>query len=109
LQWCAIVAALGFARRHLNRDGAVRRYLTDAVFPVYILHQTFTILLARALAPAELSLALEATLLIGGTFALCFATYEFVRRVRWLRPLFGLKIETAGAARAPSAPLPLPR
>ena len=38
--WLAIVAVLGFARRHLNRDNAARRYLTTAVFPVYILHQT---------------------------------------------------------------------
>jgi hypothetical protein len=91
LQWCAIVAVIGFARRYLNQDNRARRYLTDAVFPVYVLHQTFTILLARAVAPAQLTPGFEATLLIFGTFGLCFATYEGVRRVRWLRPLFGLK------------------
>ncbi|HUL66786.1 MAG TPA: acyltransferase family protein [Burkholderiaceae bacterium] len=90
-QWCAIVAVLGFARRHLTHDGPARRYLTDAVFPIYLLHQTFTILLARALAPAQIAPGAEATLLVLGTFALCFASYECVRRVRWLRPLFGLK------------------
>jgi glucan biosynthesis protein C len=90
-QWCAIVAVLGFARRHLTQDGPARRYLTDAVFPIYLLHQTFTILLARALAPAQLAPGVEAMLLVFGTFALCFASYECVRRVRWLRPSFGLK------------------
>ena len=32
--WSAIVAACGFARRHLDRDGPARRYLTDAVFQI---------------------------------------------------------------------------
>jgi surface polysaccharide O-acyltransferase-like enzyme len=99
VQWCGVLAAFGFAHRHLNRDGALRRYLTDAVFPVYILHQTLTILLARALAPADLAPAAEGLLLVAGTFALSFAGYECVRRVPWARPLFGLKPE-GGKAQA---------
>jgi hypothetical protein len=95
LQWCGIVAAVGFARRHLNGDGALRRYLTDAVFPVYILHQTLTILLASALAWRAYPPALEGALLVAGTFGLSFLGYECARRVRWLRPLFGLNAQPA--------------
>ena len=54
-QWFCIVAVLGFARRWLNRDSSARRYLTDAVFPYYIVHQTAIILIAhelRGLRPA---------------------------------------------------------
>ena len=40
----------------------------------------------------------EAAIIIGGTAATCIATYEIVRRVGWLRPLFGLKSEAAGLA-----------
>lgn len=108
-QWCAIVAVIGFARRHLNHDGPVRRYLTDAVFPVYVLHQTLTILLAWTMIPAQLTPAVEAPLLVVATFVLCLAGYEGVRRVRWLRPLFGLKRrpgEAEGGVAATSAALP---
>ncbi len=98
LQWAAIVAALGFARVHLERDGAARRYLTDAVFPVYVVHQTVIILLARALAPYGLAPAAEAALLAAATFAACLACYEAVRRVPALRPWFGL----SGARRVAS-------
>jgi len=35
-QWLCIVAVLGFARRWLTADSAARRYLTDAIFPYYI-------------------------------------------------------------------------
>ena len=31
--WCAIVAACGFGRRHLDVDNKARRYLTESVFP----------------------------------------------------------------------------
>ena len=89
-QWCAIVAALGFARRHLNQDSAARRYLSEAVFPVYILHQTLTILLAQALLGAALPAGVEGALLVLATFVLSFAGFEAVRRLRWVRLLFGL-------------------
>jgi len=95
-QWAAIVAAVGFARRLAPGDGPARRYLTDAVFPVYILHQTIIIVLAWHLRPLALAPALEGPLLVLLTFGLSLAGYECVRRVRWLRPLFGLR--TAPAA-----------
>lgn len=95
VQWCAIVAVLGFAHRHLNRDGALRRYLTEAVFPVYILHQTLIMLLAKALLHARLAPVVEGPLIVAGTFALSFLGFEIVRRVGWLRPLFGLPANSA--------------
>ena len=74
----------------MSPDAAWRRYLTDAVFPVYLLHQTFIIGLAVALLPLRWPAALEGPLLIGGTFVLSFAGYELVRRLSRLRPWFGL-------------------
>ena len=46
-QWSCIVAVLGFARRWLTADTAVRRYLTEAIFPYYIVHQTAIIMIAH--------------------------------------------------------------
>ena len=91
-QWLAIVAVLGFARRHWNRDSAARRYLTTAIFPVYILHQTVIVVAAHALKPARMPPLLEGAILVIGTVTICFLSYEAIRRVRWLRPLFGLAL-----------------
>jgi hypothetical protein len=99
-QWVCIVAVLGFARRWLNRDSAARRYLTDAIFPYYIVHQTAIIVIAHSLR-GRLSAGTEAAIIIGGTAAICIATFEIVRRVGWLRPLFGLK----GQAARPAIPM----
>jgi hypothetical protein len=82
---------LGFARRWLNRDSSARRYLTDAVFPYYIVHQTAIILIAHQLKGFGLPAWIEASIVVLGTIASCAVTYEIVRRVRVLRPLFGLK------------------
>jgi surface polysaccharide O-acyltransferase-like enzyme len=90
LTWCAIVAACGFAQRHLDRDGPARRYLTEAMFPLYILHQTLIVVLAHALKPLHRPPGLEALLLVVLVTVLSFAGFEIVRRVAPLRPLFGL-------------------
>jgi hypothetical protein len=89
-QWLAIVAVLGFARRHLGHDNAARRYLTTAIFPVYILHQTVIVVVAHTLKPAHLAPAVEGPLLVLVTAAACFLGYETIRRVGILRPVFGL-------------------
>ena len=89
-QWCAILAILGFGRLYLNHDGPVRRYLTEAIFPFYIIHQTAIVVYAHNLQPLKLPIAVESIVLIIATFATCFVTYEIARRLGWLRPLFGL-------------------
>lgn len=103
-QWSTIAAILGFARGIAFRDTAALRYLRDAVFPVYILHQTITVVVAHNLQPLALPVAVEGPLLVLATFGLSFAGFEIVRRVRWLRPLFGLKGED-GIARSRPTPI----
>jgi peptidoglycan/LPS O-acetylase OafA/YrhL len=102
--WLVIVAVLGFARGHLNRDNAARRYLTTAVFPVYILHQTVIVVAAHALQPARLDPRLEGVVLVLVTAALCFLGYEAIRRVAVLRPLFGLALAAKGEGAGPPVP-----
>ena len=97
-QWLCMVAILGFARRWITKDSAARRYLTDAIFPYYIVHQTAIIMIAHALHGRGLSAELEASIVIGGTAAACVVTYEIVRRVALLRPLFGLKMAVSEPA-----------
>jgi glucans biosynthesis protein C len=90
-QWLTIAAIVGFAHRHLTHDNAARRYLTSAIFPVYILHQTVIVVVAHALKPSHLYPPIEGILLVLVTAATCFLSYEAIRRVRLLRPLFGLE------------------
>lgn len=102
-QWTAIVAACGFARRHLNFDSPKRQYLTEAVFPVYILHQTLIVCFAHGLKAAHIAPASEALILIVLTVTASFGIFEIVRRIPLLRPFFGLGKETNAAPMAGAA------
>jgi hypothetical protein len=89
-QWTAIVAALGFAARHVTRDSRLLRTLTVGVFPFYIVHQTIIVVVGHQLKALRLPVAAEAALLIAATAAGCWLTFEMARRIGVLRPLFGL-------------------
>lgn len=99
-QWLAMVAVLGFARRHFTADGPARRYLTDAIFPYYIVHQTAIIMIAHALQGRGFSAGAEASIVIVGTALTCAVSYEVARRINWLRPLFGLRMEARASGNA---------
>ena len=102
MAWTATVAACGFAARHLDHDSPTRRYLNEAIFPVYILHQTLIVVQAHAMKPLRIAPGPEAVMLIVLTATLSFGIFELVRRVRLLRPLFGL-----APLKPQAAPLPV--
>jgi glucan biosynthesis protein C len=89
--WCAIIAALGFAHKHLaNADGPLRRLLTQAIFPFYLIHQTIIVVVGYHLDPMGLPLWLEAPLLIGATALGCWVFFVVGRAIRPLRVWVGL-------------------
>jgi glucans biosynthesis protein C len=90
-QWSALIAAFGFAFKHLNRDWPLRQQLTEAVFPVYLLHQTVMIIATQWLLPLHWKPALEGPVLIIVTIVLSYSGYRFVSRFDRLRPWFGMK------------------
>lgn len=98
--WSMILALFGFARKHLRHENAARRYLTDAIFPFYIIHQTTIVVAGHYLNQVGLPVWIEAPLLVAITAASCWVGYEIVRRVGILRPLFGLKAQAARADRS---------
>ena len=102
-QWAWIVAAAGFAYRHLlTAEGPWRRNLTEAIFPCYIIHQTAIVVFAHELARLRLPLPVEIPMVVVLTALACVAGYELIRRVPWPRPAFGMKPIPTPARRAPS-------
>ncbi|MEM9533118.1 MAG: acyltransferase family protein [Pseudomonadota bacterium] len=97
-RWTWILVLLAYGYQYLNQPRPWVTYATAAVFPWYILHQSITVILGGELGPLELGPILEPLLVLSGTVLGCVLLYEFViRRVSWLRPLFGLPIITAPA------------
>lgn len=94
--WCAIIAAIGFAHRYLrNADGPIRRVLTQAIFPFYLIHQTLIVVAGHYLDELNLPLGGEAPLLIGATVLGCWLFFDLGRRVPVLRVWIGLPSKPA--------------
>ena len=87
-----VLMVLALAARYLTRDSALRRYLSEAVYPYYILHQSVIITVGALLSPLALGPVGEPLLVVGLTVATCGLGYELIRRAEPLRPLFGLKL-----------------
>lgn len=97
--WAIILALAGLSRRYLNRDGPVRRYLAQAIFPYYILHQTITVTVGYTISTMGFTIWQEFAILLIATFGGCAIGYELVRRIGVLRPVMGLKLTQAREAR----------
>lgn len=89
---CWIISVFAFGYMRLNRPGKALRYLSEAAYPVYILHMVFLYTASWLIFPLDVGVPLQFIMVLLFTGAGCFATYELViRRVNIVRPLFGLK------------------
>jgi glucan biosynthesis protein C len=88
-----MLAILGFGSLYLNKPSRLLAYCSPAVYPVYIVHLPIQFVLAYYLLPLPLPAILKFVILLAGTFGISILLYEFVlRRIKWIRPLFGMKL-----------------
>ncbi len=80
------------AYKMLNKNSPTLSYLNNAVYPFYILHQSFIVVIGYQLSNYHLGAFIEASLLIFATIISCFISYEIIKRINLLRPCFGLKM-----------------
>lgn len=87
-----IFTVFGFCYKYLNKPGKTLSYLSQAAYPVYIIHMIMLYGAAYFILPLHWHPVLSFVTITVITFAGCFIVYEFVlRRITVLRPLFGLK------------------
>jgi glucans biosynthesis protein C len=102
--WSTILTACGYARKYLNRESSQLRYLTEAVFPFYIIHQTVIVALGYHVVQMKIPIPAKLTLLITLSLACIFLLYHFIiRNNRISRFLFGMKARTPGASNTAQA------
>jgi len=90
ISWILGVFGLGY--NYLNKPSKLLSYLSAVVYPVYIIHMFVLYLGALLILPLELHPMLQFIGITIFTFIVCFLIYEFIlKRVAFLRPLFGLK------------------
>ncbi len=87
-----IFAVFGFAYKYLNHPSKTLSYLSQAAYPIYIIHMIFLYLGSFLIFPLGIPTLLKFILIVAFTGMGCFAFYDLViRRAGFLKPLFGLK------------------
>lgn len=94
--WTTVIALIGIANRFLDRDSPRwRQMLAEAVFPVYIIHQTIILVVGYWLLPTPTGTLARFLILIVATAGGSFLFYHVGREIGWLRPLIGLRRKPA--------------
>jgi len=89
---CWIFGVFGLGYHYLNKPSALLSYLSQAAYPVYIIHMFVLFAGALIILPLQIHPLLKFMGITLFTFIVCFLIYEFIlRRIPVLRPLFGLK------------------
>ena len=88
-----IFTAFGFGYKYLNHPSKALSYLSQAAYPVYIIHMVFLYLGSYLFMPLGISSTMKFFLIVAITFIGCFAFHDLIiLRITFLRPLFGLKV-----------------
>jgi len=89
---CWIFGVFGFGYKYLNKPSKTLSYLSQAAYPVYIIHMFVLYAGAMFILPLEIPIQLKFIFIVAFTGLACYLIYEFIiRRIGFLRPLFGLK------------------
>ena len=88
-----IFTVFGFGYKYLNHPSKALTYLSQAAYPIYILHMIFLYLASALIFNTDISGSIKFLIVIIFTTGGCFISYEFIiRRIKLLRPFFGLKL-----------------
>ncbi len=90
--WMWVFASLGYGKRYLNKDYRSLQYMSTAVYPFYILHQTVIVIIAYYVVGTNDEVSLKLIFLLVVCFSITVTIYHlFIRPYNTMRFLFGMK------------------
>jgi hypothetical protein len=102
VSWCWIQAVLGFGFKYLNTPHRLLAYAGQAVLAFYILHQTVLLVVGYFVVQWRIPDLLKWGIIATVSFAAIMLLYEFaIRRVNFMRFLFGMKLLTPASVQVP--------
>ena len=92
IAWSCLLTFLGFASHHMNFSNHFQNYANKAVLPFYIMHQTIIVVIGYFIVDWNLAVFPKYLFMMATSLIIIMVLYEFlVRRVNFLRLLFGMK------------------
>ena len=91
-----MLAIFGYASVYLNKPSAKLNYLSKAAYPVYIVHLPMQLFFSYYIMTLALPALVKLVVLLAATCGASFLLYELaIKRIKWIRPLFGMKLRPA--------------
>jgi glucan biosynthesis protein C len=92
--WCWVFGIIGYGRRYLNNYHFSLRYLNEAAYPFYILHQSVIVVIAfYVVKTSDTILSKYLFLVITSLITSIFIYHLFIRPFAWIRFLMGGKMK----------------
>jgi glucan biosynthesis protein C len=90
--WCWTMVMFRVGMRFLDYTSKWLQYAREATFPVFLVHHPVIVFIAFYAVQWEVNLLVKLLVVVIGTFAVSFGTYELlVRRINPVRRFFGMK------------------
>ena len=86
--WIFSVFAFGY--KYLNQKNNLLNTLSPAVYPIYIVHMIVLYIISYWIFPLEINAWFKFLITMTGTFSGSFMLYLLIKRIKIVRPLFGL-------------------
>lgn len=92
IAWCCLIALLGYARQFLKSANRFLAYLSEAGYPLYIIHQTVIVILGYYVVQWQAGVWVKLLTTMVGSFVITTALYDLaVKRTNVTRFLFGMR------------------
>jgi peptidoglycan/LPS O-acetylase OafA/YrhL len=109
MAWTCGITAVGIAKQYLNFDSDFRKIANEAIFPFYLLHQPVIVLVGYFVIRCDLEVPWKVLLITIISFSIIAGLYWLViRRVNFLRVIFGMKMVRNEKNETVSCPVLIP-
>ena len=89
---CWMLAIFGYGSLYFNKPSNLLRICSEAVYPIYILHLPLQAFFCYKIIPWNMPAFFKLQLILQGIFISSIFLYLIIKRMKWFRPLFGMKI-----------------
>ncbi|HEX2934574.1 MAG TPA: acyltransferase family protein [Bacteroidales bacterium] len=90
MSWFLPLAVFGYAQKYLNFDNKWRKYLNEAIYPVYLLHQPIILIIGYQLMNLQMGVLIKAIIMLVSASISVFLLYMLIWRFNALRFIFGM-------------------
>ena len=89
--WLGILSCIIIGKLFLDKENKLTNYFKKASFPIYILHQTFLVIIGYYALMMVDNIVLQICMIIFGSFIVTILVYEIIKKIPILKKMIGVR------------------